>query len=194
MLPGGVALAVVALASGCSTGPPSTAATPILSAAGAIEPAPRAPVVIYLVRHAEKRADASADPELSERGRERARALGALLGGAGVTHLLSTDTRRTKETLSPLAEACGVSIETLSTGATEAWLERLRRLPAGAVAVVAGHSNTIPALARGLAPRAPGLPEGDLDEGAYDRLFVIVSGAPPVALALRLPPFDPPFD
>jgi hypothetical protein len=71
---------------------------------------------------------------------------------------------------------------------------RIRALPPGSTAVVAGHSNTVPALVEGLG--APGLcpdplPLDDegrcwLDHGAYDDVFVVSLGPAGGASVLRL--------
>ena len=54
--------------------------------------------IVFVVRHAEKRADDPRDPRLSRTGVERASALAAMLAHAGVTHLYSSEFRRTHET------------------------------------------------------------------------------------------------
>ena len=104
-----------------------------------------------LIRHAEK--DAGSDPKdpgLSEAGKERARALLALLARAGATHLFASEYRRTQETLRPLAEARSLRIEVVPAADPGKLADRVRALPAGSVAVVAGHSNTVPAIASAL--------------------------------------------
>ncbi len=57
-------------------------------------------------------------------------------------------------------------------------LATLRALPPGTVAVVAGHSNTVPALVEGLGGEIDGLvdtpPYGEiLGDDEYDRLFMV---------------------
>lgn len=153
---------------------------------------------VVLVRHAEKAADdpddpgdpgAPGDPGLSEEGAARAASLARTLAAAGVTHLLATPYRRTRDTLAPLAEATGVAVEAYDPRALGELAERLRALPAGSVAVVAGHSNTTPALAELLGGALSGLDaRGFLAEDEHDRLIVQTlagagDGAEPTAVA-----------
>jgi phosphohistidine phosphatase SixA len=140
---------------------------------------PRSSIVI-LVRHAEKSPDPEhpEDPPLSEAGRLRARRLAAALSDSGVTHLFSSQYRRTSETLRPLAEAAKRPIRVFPAEDMAGQVAALKELPAGSVAVVAGHSNTVPGMACALAGRVPGLdcsaPGGPkLDEGCYDLMFVV---------------------
>ncbi|HEX9795107.1 MAG TPA: histidine phosphatase family protein [Planctomycetota bacterium] len=153
----------------------------LLQAGGAQDPPARqAPVLVFLLRHAEA-ATASAtprDPELSPAGAARAKALARLLGDAGATHLWASQLQRTQATLTPLAAVTGVGVGVIEAQDAEAQLAALRALPAGAVAVVCGHSNTIPALVEGLGGSVAGL-ESDprngrtLHHDSYDRLFLV---------------------
>lgn len=151
--------------------------------------APAVPVTIICTRHAEKASAEARDPELSEAGEARAAELARLVGSAGVTHLFSTEYRRTLDTLGPLAELSGVEVETYSPRDLGAFAELLAALPPGSIAVVSGHSNTTPALVRALGGRTPSLGEGDLDESTYDRLWIVtipaVEPASPASLELR---------
>lgn len=128
---------------------------------------------VILVRHAEK-VDASADPLLSESGVARAQALAAVAAQAGLTHVYSTPLQRTRLTAAPSAEAAGLTVETLDlTGGGAAHVARtvetLRGLGANDVALVVGHSNTVPAIARAL-----GVADvADMADCEYDRLIVI---------------------
>ena len=59
---------------------------------------------VIVVRHAEK-ADQTPDTALSPKGRARAKALADLLRDAGVTHIVTSEYRRSQETAAPLAKA-----------------------------------------------------------------------------------------
>ena len=149
------------------------------AAFAAQDPSPedRRPVVVFLVRHAETAADTrtSSDPDLSEAGSSRAAALARLLGHVGATHLYSSEYQRTQATLAPLAEAVGHEVEVVPAGKSRSQVEALRALPAGAVAVVAGHSNTVPQLVRLLGGELEGLgPNGAMDHGSYDRVIQVI--------------------
>lgn len=145
-------------------------------------PAPSAPRTVILVRHAEKASDDARDPSLSEAGLARAEALARLLGHAPVTRLLASEFRRTRDTLAPLARLRGLAVEVIPAGAPERWAHELGEAPAGATLVVAGHSNTLPALAQSLGVTLPDLePDAQgarLRDDEYDRLFVLTLPAP----------------
>lgn len=137
-------------------------------------------VRIILVRHGETEPDGTRDPALSAAGRERAERLAALLKDAGVTRILSTNYKRTQNTVAPLAAATGVQVEAYDPGAMRALAPTLRN--ATGVIVVAGHSNTTPDFVRFLG----GDPGSDIPETEYDRLYVVVPvGAAATTLLLR---------
>lgn len=132
---------------------------------------------VIFTRHGEKATDDPRDPSLSPAGEARAQALAALLARAGVTHLFATEFRRTQATLGPLASATGVTVTVVPAGAPDQLVAALRELPAGAVAVVAGHSNTLPGVIEALGGRvrdasASGVQQMLADD-VYDRLFVV---------------------
>ena len=66
--------------------------------------------MVYLVRHAEK-ADTGKDPELTDIGKQRADELARMLKDAGVTHIWSTDYKRTRTTAEPLATRLRLKVE-----------------------------------------------------------------------------------
>lgn len=153
---------------------------------------PQAPAVVFLVRHAEAGDTHAGDPALTELGQRRAEALAVLLEHAGVTRLYATEYRRTRETLAPLAARAGLELTVVPGAALAEQVEQLKQLPLGSVAVVAGHSNTLPALVRGLGGRVSGTEPTEhgevLPSTAYDRLFVVVLSAPSRVLELRYGP------
>jgi len=151
-----------------------------------------APVTVFLVRHAEKGAGDPADPELSEAGAARAAELARVLGEVAVTHLVASEYRRTQATLAPLAEACGVAVEVAPARDGRALAARLAALPAGSVAVVCGHSNTVPQLVDLLVHEGHTPPDGNaspnLPESAHDSLFQVVLPPAGVEQHVRLAP------
>ena len=127
----------------------------------------REPLVVFLARHGEK-VDASADPELSAAGRERAAALATTLRSAELDHVHSSDFIRTRETAEPSATSHGLDVALYDHRDLPALVEKLRA--AGGVHLVVGHSTTTPVMAELLGGRAG----AEIDEaGEYDRLYVI---------------------
>lgn len=161
---------------------PLLAALSLIGVAQEPEAKPVDPVTVILVRHAETAGDTSgggnANPGLSEEGKARAAKLAKLFGNAGVTHAFASEFNRTQETVAPLGKAAGVETVSISARDAEAQLKALRGLAPGSVAVVCGHSNTIPAFAKELGadpqrledhPRYGGLiPHSD-----YGRIYVV---------------------
>jgi phosphohistidine phosphatase SixA len=160
------------------------------------EAAPPAPVTVFLLRHAETAADTRTDrdPALSDAGVRRSEAVARLLGEVGVTRLYCSEFRRTRDTLAPLAEKTGLEVKTIGAADASSLLDELRGLPPGAVAVVAGHSNTVPSLVEALSG-APvsGLERGAIAHDQHDRLFLVVlptagAAARRLELAVGAPP------
>lgn len=129
------------------------------------------PRCIILVRHAEKAASGGDDPALSDAGEGRARRLADMLRASGVSHLFASEFLRTKATLAPLSVALQRTIVSVPARDQGALLSALESLPRGSVAVVAGHSNTVPALVEKL---AQGRAKTAIEDSEYDKLFVVV--------------------
>lgn len=124
---------------------PLMRALPLLAALLAPACALAEPSAIYIVRHAEKGID-SKDPDLTADGQQRARNIAAILQHAGIAHVFSTPTARTRQTAGPTAEHSHVTVEAYDPRKPQALVEQVRALD-GAVLVV-GHSNTVPELVR----------------------------------------------
>jgi broad specificity phosphatase PhoE len=118
---------------------------------------------LYLLRHFEKQLDES-NPSLTVTGQQRAKQLAIALAAAGVQEIYSSDYNRTKETVTPLAERLGLTIKLYDP----AKLDALAAILASSTAtiVIAGHSNTTPALVRLLGGQAD-----EMDESQYGTLF-----------------------
>jgi phosphohistidine phosphatase SixA len=140
------------------------------------------PRTVIVVRHAEKAAEPANDPPLDERGRARAERLAQLLAHSGVTHLYASEYLRTRETLAPLASATGVNVAVVEAREGRALLSALDSLPRNAVAVVAGHSNTVPGVVERLAPGSHRVQHARetlaLTEADFDRVFVVTQWGP----------------
>ncbi len=160
---------------------PSSAVLAVCLSAFAFSPPREAtkPVTVCLVRHAETAAstETTRDPDLSAAGQARAGALAELLGASGVTHVFASEFVRTQQTVAPLAEAAGLEVVVVPARELRGQLELVRALEPGALAVVCGHSNTVPALVRALGGDEPEFvddPRGPrIDHDTYERLFLV---------------------
>ncbi len=128
---------------------------------------------VVVVRHAEK-GDDSADPDLSEGGQARARALAEVVAGLNLDRVIVSPLRRTAQTAEPAALAAGVRVEAvaLDTGVRAhvgLIAARARETRPDDTVLIVGHSNTVPLIARELG--AEGV--ADMDECEYDRLIVL---------------------
>lgn len=124
---------------------------------------------VVLVRHAEKTAE-SKDPGLTDEGYARAEALVHVLEPFSVSALYSTNYKRTKFTLKPLAEALNLEIQTYPPVDTEAFREMVKQHD-GQTIVVSGHSNTVPMLVNALMGENA---YAALPEWQYDNLYIVL--------------------
>jgi phosphohistidine phosphatase SixA len=122
---------------------------------------------LYLIRHAEKLADGSSDPQLSEAGRQRAENLASWFSARSVEEIWSTDYERTRDTVAPLLQATGIELTIYDPQQLAKLSGQL--LQRRANAVIVGHSNTTPELAQLLCECeiAP------MEETEYERLIII---------------------
>ncbi len=136
---------------------------------------------IYIVRHAEKeQIEGERDPELTEAGHARAAALRDRLATAELAALYSSEYRRTLQTVAPIAEASGLEVTLYDPAAPAAELAEILRSSEATQLLVAGHSNTIPALISALGAVAE-----PIDEGRYGDLFVVILGGEQVELRVE---------
>jgi probable phosphoglycerate mutase len=151
----------------------------LLNPAGSI--AGHDPLVVFLVRHAEK-TDAGQDPRLSSAGQARARALAETLRDAGISYIHSSGYVRTRDTAAPLANQTGLAVELYDPRNLPALVEKLRAT--GGRHLVVGHSNTTPQLAELLTGEAA----REIDEAVeFDRVYIVTIPAtdPPSRVLLR---------
>jgi len=136
-------------------------------------PLPR-PRTVVLVRHGEKASDDPRDPTLSEAGKLRAAALLRLLGETRVTHVWTSEFKRTKDTASAVAAKFQLAPAEVPARDPLALAARLKELAPGSISLVVGHSNTLPAVAKALGAPLSNLANGtDLRDDEYDRFAVI---------------------
>jgi phosphohistidine phosphatase SixA len=127
---------------------------------------------IYVVRHAEKQASnntMSADPDLSDAGKQRALALADVLASKKFTAIYATPYKRTQQTAEPLAVAASLPITTYAANKGEVLIDSLSGKKNKTYLVV-GHSNTLLPMLRklGLQPSLKEIKDDD-----YDNLFVV---------------------
>ena len=123
---------------------------------------------VFCVRHAEKGKEGR-DPPLTAAGRARAERLALILGALPVTACFASEYQRTQQTVAPIAARQGFEVTSVPARDLSALLAALDALPADSIAVVAGHSNTVPALIERLGITD----EISIAEGSYGELFAI---------------------
>ena len=96
-----------------------------------------------LTRHAEKGNDGTKDPELAQAGNERAQLLGKMLNETTVDAIYSTNYKRTRNTVTPLAQAKGITVVRYESFKAEEIDQMLKNYSGGTI-VISGHSNDIP--------------------------------------------------
>jgi hypothetical protein len=145
-----------------------------------------APAVVILVRHAEKSTTPVNDPVLTTAGKQRAVELAHVVAtwtaaGASVKALFATEAKRTQLTLAPLAAATGRTVTQVMAVDTAGLVAQILAVNGGVV-VVAGHTNTLPAVIQALG----GPPGITIAETEFNRLFVVTgAGAHPAMVEMR---------
>lgn len=157
-------------------------------------------MVIIAARHADKETGDGGgafdpnDPPLSKAGRERAQVLGRLVAPSGVSVVFHSDARRTRETAERVRDGVGgggaggpklVEVP-FAAGVPQQILRTVAQISvesAAAVVLLIGHSNTVgPTLNRLGAPDLV----GDLDDDAFDDLFVLMRPPNGAATLVRM--------
>ena len=142
----------------------------LMLAAPSLVAAQEDPIVVYIVRHAERADDGAAatdDPPLSTAGWERAYLLARMLADAGLTQIHSSDFIRTRSTGLPTSESTGLDIESYDLRDLVGFGRRLRATPGRHLVV--GHSNSSVSLLEVLG----GAPEDPIAPLEYDRLYIV---------------------
>ncbi len=101
--------------------------------------------MVSLFRHAEKVMDGSSDPDLTDAGRNRAILLADLLSKTKIDAIYSTHFKRTENTVAPLAQRHGLTIQNYDGGKMPEVDAMLSKHQGGTI-VICGHSNTTPAI------------------------------------------------
>jgi broad specificity phosphatase PhoE len=118
---------------------------------------------------APRRVRRGADPSLTDGGRARAEALAGTLADAGITAIFSSEFKRTQETAAPLAKRLGLSVTVVPGKDADVLVAKVRALPPGGHALIVGHSNSVPELAK----RLTGVKVAELTDADFDRFYVL---------------------
>ena len=127
----------------------------------------------FIVRHAEK-VDASRDPDLSAAGHARAQTLAKRLDGQLLAAIYATEFKRTSQTIAPSAQARSLAIKPYPSAQPAAeFVARLKASHPRGNVLIAGHSNTVPAIVAALCACdiAP------MPDHEYDRLSIVTIDA-----------------
>ena len=126
---------------------------------------------VYIVRHVERDTlNKTDDPELSAEGRARAQALSQMLAKRQPAALFTTDTKRARATLGPLATATKLEPQIYDPMRGRDLADRILKDFAGKSVVIVGHSNTVLSLIDDFG----GIPPVDeIRDNEYDYLFTV---------------------
>ena len=124
---------------------------------------------IILVRHAEKADATSQDPELSAEGKQRAERLVKVAGKYKPGAFYSTNFKRTRDTLAPLAAKRKKTVAIYDARKPAELLDQITKSKIKRH-IISGHSNTVPGLANFIAKKDV---FKNLDESEYGVLWVI---------------------
>lgn len=128
------------------------------------------PTTFILLRHAEKDMKQSTnDPDLSEVGKKRAERLASMLDKTNITAIYSSDYKRTRQTVQPLAQKKGLIVQTYVPNKEED-IDMMLAKNKGGTVVVAGHSNTIPQFANYLLGESR---YHTFEDGEYGNLLIV---------------------
>lgn len=133
---------------------------------------------LYLVRHSEKLADDGDDPGLTDAGRQRSELLANWLRDKGIEAIWSSDYRRSRDTAAPLAAMLDLPLQLYDPHDLTDLVVSLRANRRNALVV--GHSNTTPDLARLLCTCLI----GDMDDSDYDQLMVVAVSADDISVEI----------
>lgn len=130
---------------------------------------------VVLLRHAEKQVGTIDDAPLSPQGELRATRLAQMFGDAEafgrVRQIYVSDTRRSQQTAAALAQRLSLTPVVVDGKSSPDELARqVLRENRGGLAIVVGHSNTVPELVAALAHSDKVPPIGDEE---FDTLYVV---------------------
>ncbi len=126
-------------------------------------------VTLYLVRHAETvSSEVNPDRPLNPQGLQRADWLGQYFSPLALDTLYSTNITRTLQTIAPTAKSKSLTVNHYNPRELEQFADELRQL--SGPALVAGHSNTTPALLNALQRSSH---YEQIDDAEHGLIFVV---------------------
>lgn len=121
----------------------------------------------YFIRHAEK-ADSSKNPDLSEKGLERAQEWKALFSEINFDAVYSTDFKRTLQTINPIVWDNGKILKIYNPQLVD--IETFKKETMGKTILIVGHSNTIPKMVNQIIKENK---YGDIAENQFGNLYIV---------------------
>lgn len=140
-----------------------------MSTAGVVAKHPRKAGItrFILLRHCEK--GSGENPNLTTRGKARAKSLVSSLNGDQIDAIYSTPFKRTQETVQPLASQRKLQVQVVEERDERKLMAKLLADNKGKSVVVASHVNVIPDLVSTL-----GIPDAvRMDEDDYGDMFIV---------------------
>jgi len=126
---------------------------------------------VFIVRHAEKLIEPNnRDPDLSDKGKKRAKLLSHMLGRMKLKAAFATQYKRTQQTVAPSADAAGIETTVTEAMDMSGLAKRLKTGYKGESVLVSGHSNTVPALIEALGVKE----KISIKENEYDCLYIVI--------------------
>jgi 2,3-bisphosphoglycerate-dependent phosphoglycerate mutase len=127
---------------------------------------------IWIVRHGEKDLTdpKEKDPELSVEGKERAEVLVKYLKGKKIDGLFSTDYKRTRGTLTPLASQRNLDLKFYNSKDNTALVDTILNNYKGQNVVICSHSNRILGIIEAFGAVSP---IKEITEQEYSHIFLL---------------------
>lgn len=122
---------------------------------------------VYLVRHAERLND-SDTTSLSAAGAMRASGLAVLVREAGIRRIYVTEKHRTAQTAAPAADLLQLTPVEIAGHLVDDLVDSIKA-DNGKTILVVGHSDTLPAIIRGLGVH----PQPAIGRDVFDDLFIV---------------------
>ena len=121
----------------------------------------------YFIRHAEK-ADSSKNPNLSEKGLERAQEWKALFSEINFDAVYSTDFNRTLQTIQPIVAGNNQLLKIYNPKMID--VELFKKETHGKTILIVGHSNTVPNMVNQIIKENKYV---DIAENQFGNLYII---------------------